>query len=568
MNSSDQKTCAAPEPVQSQQQPFVDRVPDIQRGRRRVLRLASAAIVAAPALTRLAQAQNIGSMGAMMGGMSGGGSAGVLPRAGGPAFQRPLAIPAQAKGELRGGVRHYALRTGAGISELVAGLKTPTWGYNGALLGPALVVPRGQPVRIAVTNGLPQSTTAHWHGAVVPGAMDGGPHTPIDPEQTLDYRFTLDQPGATLWFHPHPDTRTGAQAYAGLAGLLLVDDGVDRRMGLPHTWGVDDLPVIVQDRRIAPDGTLLYMTQMHDLMGMKGDHFLVNGREQPYAAVPAQRVRLRLLNGSNARLYNFAFDDGRAFQVIASDAGLLARPASTQNLVLAPGERAEIVVDLSRDQGRAVVLQSRSAEVISALDGSPMDSDAWDLRTFDLLQLRVGAPNGAKSSIPTNLAEVDPVPVAAAPVRRFTLQGMRMSAMMGGPRNVDRGAPRDSGPGGMSLGIGGQRLFSIDDQFMQMDVINQRVRLGSVEIWELRNDARMAHPIHVHGVSYQVLSRNGMASPEWERGWKDTVLVRRGETVRLAMRFTQPADEAHPYMYHCHILEHEDNGMMGQYTVS
>ncbi|CQR29381.1 putative multicopper oxidase [Thiomonas arsenitoxydans] len=529
--------------------------------RRRGLVLASGMLVAPALLMRAAASQGLGRMGPMMNAQAG---AALLPAR---PFQLSLPNPPQLRGDRRDGVLHFALSAQAGVSELVAGVRTPTWGYNGSMLGPALVVPRAQPVRVEVRNGLAQSTTLHWHGAIVPGAADGGPHSPIQAGGTQRVGFTLDQPGATLWFHPHPDTRTGAQAYSGLAGLLLVDDGVDRRLGLPHTWGVDDIPVIVQDRRIAADGTLLYMTSMHDLMGMKGDRFLVNGCEQPYVAVPAQHVRLRLLNGSNARIYNFAFDDGRAFQVVASDAGLLARPAATRRLLLAPGERAEIVVDLSGDQGRQLVLQSRSAEVVDALTGSPMDSDAWDQSTIDLLQLRVGAPSGAKSGVPAKLAEIDPLAVAAARVRRFTLQGMRMGSMMGGPRNVDRGAPIDSGPGGMSLGVGGQNLFSINDQFMQMNRIDQRVRLGDVEIWELRNEAHMAHPIHVHGVSYQVLSRDGASPPEWERGRKDTVLVRGGETVRLAMRFTQRADEAHPYMYHCHILEHEGNGMMGQFTV-
>ena len=535
---------------------------DALDARRRSLVLASATLTAAPLFLRAAHAQEPGRMAPVKGAQAGAARLPATP------FQRNLPIPPQLRGDRRDGALHFALTAQAGSSELVAGLQTPTWGYNGSMLGPALVVPRAQPVRVELRNGLAQSTTLHWHGAIVPGPVDGGPHSPILPGRTQRVGFTLDQPGATLWFHPHPDTRTGAQAYAGLAGLLLVDDGVDRRLGLPHAWGVDDIPVIVQDRRIAADGTLLYMTSMHDLMGMKGDRFLVNGREQPHVAVPAQHVRLRLLNGSNARIYNFAFDDGRSFQVVASDAGLLARPETTRRLVLAPGERAEIVVDLSGDQGRQLVLQSRFAEVVDTLNGSPMGSDAWDQSTIELLQLRIGAPNGAKSGVPAKLVGIDPIPVAAARVRRFTLQGMRMGSMMGGPRNVDRSAPIDSGPAGMSLGVGGQNLFSINDQFMQMNLINQRVRLGDVEIWELRNEGYMAHPIHVHGVSYQVMSRDGASPPEWERGRKDTVLVRRGETVRLAMRFTQRADEAHPYMYHCHILEHEGNGMMGQFTVS
>jgi blue copper oxidase len=542
----------------------------LRLSRRRLIGTAALAVLAAPALRKGASAQ---TMGGGMGGMMGMGPGLLKPATMNTgAFTRPLAIPPQLSGEERAGVLHYALRMGAGISELVAGTRTPTWGYNGALLGPALRVPRGRAVRIAVTNNLDQSTTTHWHGAHVPGSMDGGPQSLILPGQTFDYRFTLDQPGATLWYHPHPDTRTGAHTYAGLAGLLLIDDGLDARLGLPRTWGVDDIPVIVQDRRMAVDGRLLYMTSMMDLMGMKGDRFLVNGREQPYAAVPAQRVRLRLLNGSNARFYNFALSDGRAFHAIATDAGLLERPVEMRRLVLAPGERAEIVVDLSRDQGKTLVLRSDSGAVIPALNGAPMHSDGWDRNGFDLLQLRIVAPIAAKTVLPARMAEHVALR-SDAPVRRHTLQGMRMMGgggpgMMGMGGGVERGAPPDSGPGGMSLGIGGARLFSIDGQFMDMAVINQRVRLGSTEVWEVRNDAMMAHPFHCHGTSFRLLSRNGGAVPEWEQGWKDTVLVHINETVRMAARFTQPADDAHPFMYHCHILEHEGNGMMGQFTVA
>ncbi len=201
-----------------------------------------------------------------------------------------------------------------------------------------------------------------------------------------------------------------------------------------------------------------------------------------------------------------------------------------------------------------------------------MHTDGWDRNGFDLLQLRVVAPNAAKTVLPARMAEYAALR-PDAPVRRFTLQGIRMmgggdSGMMRMGGGVERGAPPDSGPGRMSLGIGGARLFSINDQFMDMAVINQRVRLGSNEVWEVRNDAMMAHPFHCHGTSLRLLSRNSGEVPEWEQGWKDTVLVRINETVRMAARFTQPADDAHPFMYHCHILEHEGNGMMGQFTVA
>ncbi|SBP87659.1 multicopper oxidase family protein [Thiomonas delicata] len=514
-------------------------------------------------------------MGPMSGGMAGMPGMGAAPaHAPRPArFERPLVIPAQLQGQPRAdGSLGYALRMSAGHSELLAGVRTPTWGYNGAYLGPALRVPRGKQVRIAVRNDLNQATTTHWHGAHVPGRMDGGPQSLIAPGQSLVYDFALDQPGATLWYHPHPDGLTGAHVYAGLAGMLLVDDGVDRALDLPRTWGVDDIALILQDRRMDAGGRLLYMPSMMDRMGMKGNRFLVNGREQPYVQVPAQWVRLRVLNGSNARVYNLAFAEGQSFHVIAGDAGLLARPVEMRSLLLAPAERAEILLDLRRLQGKALVLRSDSGSVVPGLSSMPMDADIFDHQGFDLLQLRVGAPLARSARLPAKLVSI-PALRPDAPVRHFSLQGMMGSMMAGGMQAMGgmAGAARASanaGPGGMSLGIGMQHLFSINHQFMDMAVINQRVRLGSTEVWEVSNDAEMAHPFHLHGTSFQILDRDGSVPPEHERGWKDVVFVRRNETVRLAARFDQPAGRAHPFMYHCHILEHEDNGMMGQFTVA
>ncbi|SCC94313.1 Multicopper oxidase type 3 [Thiomonas sp. X19] len=515
----------------------------------------------------------MGMMGGGMAGMSGMGAQPMAKPQPAP-FNRPLPIPPQLQGQLEAdGSLAYALRMAPGRTALLAGVQTPTWGYNGAYLGPALRVPQGKPVRITLRNDLDQTTTTHWHGAHVPGRMDGGPQSLIAPGQSLDDTFTLNQPGATLWYHPHPDGRTGAHVYAGLAGLLLLDDGVDKSLGLPHTWGVDDIPVVLQDRRVAADGTLLYMTSMMDRMGMKGDRFLVNGCEQPYVQVPAQWVRLRVLNGSNARVYNLAFADDHGFQVIAGDAGLLAHPVEMRSLLLAPGERAEMLLDLRRLQGKTLILRSNSGTVVPGLSSMPMDADAFDHQGFDLLQLRVMAPNARPGRLPVKLASM-PVLRADAPLRRFSLQGMGammagggMAGMMGGMMGRQTGS-ENTGPGGMSLGVGMQHLFSINHQFMNMAVINQRVRLGSTEIWEVSNDAAMAHPFHVHGTSFQILSRDGMAPPEHERGWKDVVFVLRDQTVRLIARFDQPAGQDHPFMYHCHILEHEDNGMMGQLTVA
>lgn len=520
--------------------------------------------VALEGLVTPTQAQGMGMM--MGGGMGQSQAAPIKPGV----FNRPMPIPLQMLGTTDDqGVRRYALDVRAGQhAELVAGLRTPTWGYNGAFLGPTLRVPQGKPLRFDIMNGLNQSTTIHWHGAHVPGAVDGGPHNLIAPGDHVRVAFTLNQPAASLWYHPHPDGRTGPQVYAGLAGFLLIDDGADARLGMPHTYGVDDFPVVLQDRRLSDSGALDYMTAMMDIMGMKGDRFLVNGIEQPFVDVPGQWIRLRLLNGSNARIYNLTFADNRPFHVVASDAGLLEHPVKRTNLVLAIGERAEIMVDLSQMQGKRLVLRSDSAALIPALNRMPMAADSYDHSRFDLLELRVGAPTGKKGRLPAQMASI-PTLKANAPQRKFILQGMRMRMMRG--MMMGQGTPQksaSSGPGGMSMGVGGRDLFAINGTYMNMKVINERVKLGSTEVWTVINDSMMGHPFHVHGTSFQILSRNGALPPEHERGWKDVVLVPSGQTVKLIARFDQHAGDDHPYMYHCHILEHEDNGMMGQFVVT
>lgn len=523
--------------------------------------------VALEGLATPTEAQGMGMMGGMMmgGGMGQSQAAPIKPGV----FNRPMPIPPQMLGTTDDqGVRRYALDVRAGQhTELVAGLRTPTWGYNGAFLGPTLRVPQGKPLRFDIMNGLNQSTTIHWHGAHVPGAVDGGPHNLIAPGDHARLSFTLNQPAASLWYHPHPEGRTGPQVFAGLAGFLLIDDGSDARLGMPHTYGVDDLPIVLQDRRLSDTGTLDYMTAMMDIMGMKGDRFLVNGVEQPFVEVPGQWIRLRLLNGSNARIYNLTFADNRPFHVVASDAGLLERPVAQTNLVLASGERAEIMVDLSRMQGKRLVLRSDSAAVVPGLNRMPMAADSYDHGRFDLLELRVGAPTGKPGRLPAQMASI-PTLKANAPQRKFILQGMEMGMMRG--MMMGRGAPpkgASSGPGGMSMGVSGRDLFAINGTYMNMKVINERVKLGSTEVWIVTNDGMMGHPFHVHGTSFQILSRDGSPPPAHERGWKDVVLVPSGQTVELIARFDQPAGDDHPYMYHCHILEHEDNGMMGQFTV-
>jgi blue copper oxidase len=535
---------------------------EFRLSRRTVLR--GLGLLAAPAIIRPAEAQEMSGMAGMEGMAKQPPAAANRPGL----FEGALPIPAQLAGEEQAGALHYRLRMAPGRTSLLADKSTPTWGFNGAYLGPTLRIPRGRPVKIDVANALNQSTTTHWHGAHVNGEMDGGPHSLIGAGETFHYAFNLDQPAATLWYHPHPETRTGSHVFAGLAGLVFVDDPASAPPGLPNTYGVDDLPVIVQDHAFNPDGTLAYMTSAMDRMGMKGDHILVNGREQPFAEAPAQWLRLRLLDGSNARVYYFGFSDNREFQVIASDAGLLRRAVPVRRLLLAPGERAEIMVDLSKDQGKSLVLRSYSEEIVPSLSKTSMDSDALDRGVFDILQLRVVSSSGRRTALPPRLAEIEPLKTDL-PVRNFTLQ--TTIKMNEGPAPGEDGRQRPNtapGPGGMSLGVGGEDWFSINHGYMNPAVINAAVKLGSTEVWQFENRSEMAHPMHYHGVSFQILSVNGRPPAPEMAGWKDTVLVRHNETVRTIARFTRPASKAYPFMLHCHILEHEDNGMMNQFTVS
>lgn len=507
-----------------------------------------------------------GGKGGMMG--TAPGRPAQTPPEGVQPFQRELSMPPlQRPVRQSDGTLQLSLRAGAGTSELVPGRTTPTWGYNGAMLGPALVVPRDQSIRVMLRNDLPQSTTVHWHGGHVRGDVDGGPHSLIEPGATHVEELRFDQPGATLWYHPHPHGRTGGQVYAGLAGLLLIDDGADRALGLPHAWGVDDLPLIVQDRRIAADGTLLYLDSMMDVMGMQGNRFLVNGREQPFARVPAQWVRLRILNGSNARVYNLAFRDGRTFHAVASDAGLLAQPVALRELRLFPAERAEILVDLRHSEGQSLVLGS--------YDRPTGEAGIWRGPTTaqtDLLQLRVGPPGtGTAGRLPDALATLPPAAMGQS-THDFEL-GMMGEHMMSSGMGIAAGLLQSqrgqgSGPGGMNMGGPPRNMFSINRQYMDMRVINLRVPIRVPQVWSVRNSMQMNHSFHVHGTSFRIVQRNGEPPPEQERGWKDVVALAPHDHVVLALHFEQPAGDATPYMYHCHVLEHEDNGMMGQLVVS
>jgi FtsP/CotA-like multicopper oxidase with cupredoxin domain len=441
------------------------------------------------------------------------------------AFDNALPIPALAESESgASGTRGFTLGLQAGETRFKDGPATRTWGVNGTYLGPTIRVRRGEQVEFAVRNGLDRATSLHWHGMHLPAAMDGGPHQLVPAGGTWRPRWMVDQPAATLWYHPHVHGATGDHMYRGLTGLFIVDDDVAVR--LPSEYGVDDVPMIVQDRAFDGDNQFEQRVPLGGSLGAIGDEILVNGTIGPYFDVTTRLVRLRLLNGSNARLYHFGFSDDRRFSLVATDGGLLAEPWETDRLYLSPGERAEIVVAF--EQGERVELRSYPSDhggTLGRLDGFDDRLDLCQFRAADTLSGDTEVP-GVLGAAPDLAGE----PVAEE--RSFALASDQ-----------------------------------INGRSMAMDRIDFGVREGTVEVWEVTNDNGFLHNFHVHDVQFQVLTVDGAAPEPPLRGWKDTILLVQGKRYRLAMRFRDHTDPNTPYMYHCHLLQHEDNGMMGQFVV-
>ena len=442
------------------------------------------------------------------------------PAAGTVEFVNPLAVPALAPSRVEDGVRVFELTAQAGSSSFLPGAETPTLGYNGSYLGPTLVAERGEQVRVDVTNGLADSTTVHWHGMHLPAAMDGGPHTPIAAGATWHPEWTVDQPAATLWYHPHLHGRTREQVDAGLAGMFLVRDDAEASLALPRDYGVDDFPVIVQDRSFNADGSFAGDIGMQ-FDGVLGDTILVNGTAAPYLDVTSERVRLRLLNGSSARMYEFAFADGREFDLIASDGGLLETPVASTAVPLSPGERAEIVVSL--EPGETIALRSNAPD--PALHAGSAE--------FDVLELRAAASLTPSPEVPARLATLPAADATDAVAERtFVMSG-----------------------------------HNINDTQMDLGRADVVATVDTSEVWTVRNENPLPHSFHVHDMQYRVLSIDGEAPPARLAGFKDTIALEGNREYRLLVRFDDYADPTTPYMYHCHLLWHEDQGMMGQFLV-
>lgn len=444
----------------------------------------------------------------------------------------------------------------AGQREFIAGAASDTLGYDQDYLGPVLRLKRGTTARLAITNRTDAPITTHWHGMHVPGHLDGGPQLAFDTQATWNPELPVVQPATTLWYHSHVHKLTADQVYRGLAGLIMIEDPAVTDP-LPRDYGQNDFPLIIQDRNFDGSGRMSYDLGMMDMMaGFRGSEMLVNGAIRPRLSAPAGLVRLRLLNASNARGYTLRFDDNRQFHQVASDGGLLAAPVAMTGLHLSPSERVEIVVDFS--DRAAVRLVSTDMGTMAGMmgggmmggmmggGGSTSAASEFEIMSFDVSDAPLTGPQSLPATLPAQ------IPDLGAPVRTrdFTLN-VNAGNMMGGMIS------RLLGGSSQTMGING-------DSF-DMGRIDQRVTAGETELWRINADM-MVHPFHVHGTSFQVLRMGGQKVDPAQIGMKDVVHVE-GPT-EILVRFDQKADEKTPFMFHCHILEHEDAGMMGQFTVT
>ncbi|MEM7046725.1 MAG: multicopper oxidase domain-containing protein [Pseudomonadota bacterium] len=431
-----------------------------------------------------------------------------------------------------------------GEHEFFSGIKSITKGFSQFYLGPTIRLYQGTQTRITYKNDIDDPITVHGHGLHVEGKVDGGPQSQILPTQRKSFLLPIVQEAGTSWYHPHLMGKTAEHVHAGLAGLYIIEDENSQTLPLPKNYGINDIPLVVQDRSFI-NGKMKPYTVTSEQMtdGLREETLVVNGTINPYHLVPAGWVRLRLLNGSNARFYRFFFADNAPFYKIATEGGFLNQPVTMTEITMAPGERNEIMIDLSNHTSlslRAAFLppDPEGESVIEAL----FSSDPSVQRVVDL---RVDKALSAQGTLPDKLNEIDDysqIDMRTA-VRRTLTMNMANDNATVNPHN----------------------MFAINGQSMNMNVINVRVKKGDLELWTVTGD-EMPHPFHVHGVSFQILTHNGEPPAEEDRGWKDTVVVTE-EPTEILMRFHHTATQAFPFMYHCHILEHEDGGMMGQFTV-
>lgn len=446
------------------------------------------------------------------------------------------------------------LQIRSGNWSFMPGVKTPTLGFNQSYLGPTIRTRKDSELNLHYQNTLTESVAVHGHGLHVPGNVDGGPQLAMAPGAEWRPSLSIVQPAATCWYHSHTHGNTGRQVYHGLAGMLIIDDDNADSLELPNRYGIDDLPIIIQDRTFDSQGRLVYSIDDAGDDGWLGETVVINGAISPVAKVPAGKVRLRLLNGANARFFFIGFADNRTFHKIATDGGLLETPVPLTMMEMAPGERCEIIVDMA---------DGNSAGLLTVFEDD-FEDDVEDFAD-NLLNLFDRTTKTLPSSS-LNLIVDNTLPAQTSPVAEQLSTIIRPQ-----PNEIAR--TRDfflemgDGDGNSNHEGHAHMDMTINGAAMDMNVINQRIKRGVWERWRIRAD-QGAHPFHVHGCSFLIEQMEGAVTPPDQQGWKDTVVLDDDDWSEIVVRFDHPATDQYPYMYHCHILEHEDRGMMGQFTVS
>lgn len=458
----------------------------------------------------------------------------------------------------------YNLNMQQGIYQFNPGVNSATKGFNGNILGPTLIMQSGEKVYMNVTNSIGEETTVHWHGFHVASENDGGPHTIIDPNTTWKPNFPVLDKAGTYWYHPHAHELTSKHVLQGLAGMIIVKDAQEATLNIPRTYGVDDFPLIIQTKATTAAGVIEFVGAEPN----RDTLLLVNATKNAALNVPAQMVRLRILNASHQRVFNLGLSNNALFYHIATDGGLKNTRTSVSRLRIAPGERAEIVVAFNNYAINAnLQLMSYGQELP---DGTWGATKAWinnNLPTpgysgnpmnganFTVLKFKVVTPtaNAIFTVPPSSLANVTPIPENQA-------NTTRQKWLFSGNQNPSQGVRI-----GSSSNVAAATAFSLA-------VVNERIPLGNTEIWTIHGAPDQYHPFHIHDIQFYILDRKdslGNIKPltSMEIGRKDVVSVGPKETVRFITKFDDFWGDV-PYMYHCHITVHEDKGMMKQFEVN
>lgn len=437
----------------------------------------------------------------------------------------PIPITVDNNGTLTAQITNFSLKGGQVFNVL---------GYQAnSILGPTFRINAGAFCNIKFNNNLLEASNIHWHGLHVPAIMDGHPENIIPANSTFNYSFSISQRAGLKWYHPHAHMSTGKQVYKGLAGLFIVNDAEETALNLPS--GQFELPLVIQDKRLG-DTTLTYQPTMVEVMsGLMGESILVNGKASPYHEVQSQMYRLRILNGSNARIYNLAFSNNQSFTIIGNDGGLLTNPISIKSILIAPGERIDVLVDFSSfNTGEELLLINKQ------FTGG---GNAQGKQDFSILKFKITKKVTVPFVIPNVLSTI----------------GLINKGL------ITRTRVFDISNGGMNIHTGGH---TINNKMFDLKRTDEIVQANAVEIWQFDNSqGTEPHPMHIHGIDFQILERiggrNGLIPSE--NGWKDTVLLMPGEVVKVIVSFGKNLGK---YVLHCHNLEHEDDGMMLQYQLS